>query len=75
MTPTDLILKCPVCGARFRDTPACGRCGTDLSHLMRLAARAGSARRRCRASLQNGDLADALRWDALARRLHRLEKP
>jgi hypothetical protein len=38
---------------------------------MRLAARAWAARRRCRAALQNGSLAEALRWNAMARRLRR----
>ena len=64
-------LKCPVCSARFRGSVTCSRCGSDLTAPMRVAARAWAARQRCRAALLKGDLADALRWSALARRLHR----
>lgn len=65
-------MKCPVCGARFRGSATCSRCGTDLSPLMRITARAWAARGRCRAALLAGDLAAAVRHAAAARRLHRV---
>ena len=67
-------LKCPVCGARFRGSATCSRCGTDLTGLMRLAARAWALRQRCRAALMAGDLAAALHWDGAARRLHNSQR-
>ena len=57
-------LKCPVCKVRFR-------CKTDLSALMRIAARAWAAREQCRAALAAGNLLPALRSSSRARRLHR----
>ena len=63
--------SCPVCGARFRSTPICSRCGTNLTPLMSIAARAWAARERSRSALNAGDLARAIRLEALARRLHR----
>lgn len=63
--------RCPVCRARFRDSATCSRCGTDLSMLMRLAARAHIARERCRLALEQGDLADALRCAREAEALQR----
>ena len=62
--------RCPVCSAPFRDRTTCPRCRTDLCALMRVAARAWAARQRCRAALLAGDLDAALRWSALADRLH-----
>lgn len=61
------ILKCPVCSARFRASATCSRCGTDLTLLMRTAARAWVARSHCRAALLAGDLPKALRLGAIAR--------
>ena len=66
-----LTLQCPVCAARFRGSVTCSRCGTDLSALMWIAARAWAARQRCRAALAAADLDGALHWAAAARRLHR----
>ena len=63
--------RCPVCGARFRSTPACSRCSTDLLPLMRIVARAWAARERSRSALNAGDLSRALQLEAKARRLHR----
>jgi uncharacterized membrane protein YvbJ len=62
-------LKCPVCGAKFRGDATCTRCGTDLTFLMRLAARAYAARQRCREALKMGHLELALKWSAAARRI------
>ena len=72
---TGLSLKCPVCGARFRGSGTCSRCGTDLRPLMRIAARAWRAREQCRAALRAGDLDSALRWSAVARRLQAVPAP
>lgn len=65
-----LTLKCPVCGARFRAAATCSRCGTDLTMLMRIAAKAWAMRERSRSALRGGDLAGAMRWVAAAQRLH-----
>ena len=71
-SPRPIVLKCPVCSASFRGATNCSRCGTDLSPLMQLAARAWRARRRSREALLAGDLDEALRWSAQSRRLHRV---
>ena len=70
---TAMVLKCPVCGARFRGTPACSRCGTDLESLMRLAAGAWVARQQARAALFRGDLNDALTLIRSAQHLQRVK--
>jgi len=72
LPPLPRQASCPVCGARFRSTTICSRCKTDLAPLMRIAARAWAARERGRSALNAGDLSRAFRWEALARRLHRL---
>ena len=54
-------LRCPVCGAAFRQTMNCPRCGADLGPLMTLLAHAWSARRRSRQALRDGDYALAVR--------------
>ena len=69
--PPPAPAKCPVCGARFRGSATCSRCGTDLAPLMALAARAWVVRDRCRRALLAGDLPAALRLAAAARRLQR----
>ena len=66
-----LVLKCPVCSAGFRGAMHCSRCGTDLSALMQLAARAWQLRQRTRQALLAGDLGQAFRWHAAAERLQR----
>jgi hypothetical protein len=50
---------CPVCQAKFRNNRTCSRCGTDLSPLMALAARAYALRRSAAGALRAGDLAHA----------------
>jgi len=67
--PPPAAFKCPVCGARFRESTTCSRCRSDLTLLMRIAARAWVARQRCRDALSRGDLHAALRWAGLADRL------
>jgi len=66
-------LKCPVCQAKFRGTAVCSRCGTDLTPLMRIAAKAWSARRQSVEALRAGNLSLALRLSAQARKLHRVD--
>jgi hypothetical protein len=66
-----ISLKCPVCGARFRGTPECSRCGTNLDALMRLAAGAWVVRQRARAALLQGDLDGTLSLSRAAQRLQR----
>ena len=67
--------RCPVCQARFRASPICSRCGTDLAPLMRVAARAHAARAAGRAALARGDLPIALQWIALADQLQAPARP
>jgi predicted amidophosphoribosyltransferase len=67
-----LSLSCPVCSARFRGSPVCSRCGSDLRELMRIAAAAWQARQRCRAALRAGDLEVAMRELHEARQLQSL---
>ena len=62
-------LRCPVCSSPFRDRTTCPRCRTDLTAMMRVAARAWAARQRCRAALVAGDLDAACRWSAAAEQL------
>ena len=69
--PKPLVLKCPVCSAGFRGATHCSRCGTDLSVLMRIAARAWQLRQRSRQALLAGNLEQALRCLWAAQRLQR----
>ncbi|MCC6536594.1 MAG: hypothetical protein IT162_03530 [Bryobacterales bacterium] len=62
--------RCPVCGAGFRGTPACSRCGADLTVLMRLAAEARQLRQAALAALAAGDVSQAAGLAARATRLH-----
>jgi hypothetical protein len=53
-------LCCPVCKARFRGVAECSRCGTDLTILMLLTARAYALRQAARKALMLGDPQSAL---------------
>ena len=66
---TAKVLKCPVCGVRFRGTPACSRCGTNLDALMRISAGAWVARQQARTALLRGDLNAALALSRIAQHL------
>ena len=74
MTASDETLCCPVCGARFRQSAQCPRCGADLSPLMSLAAEAFRLRRAAREALQAGDLQRCRTLSARARKLHATER-
>jgi len=62
--------RCPVCGAGFRRTPACSRCGADLTALMRLAAEASRMRQAAIAEMVAGNLSQAAALVGRARRMH-----
>jgi len=47
--------RCPVCGAPFRHSPDCVRCGADLRPVMTSLAEAWSLRQHARQSLRAGD--------------------
>lgn len=53
--------RCPVCGARFRKTKLCSRCGADLSPLMYLLAKAHRLREWARERLLAGNAREA--WE------------
>lgn len=63
-------MKCPVCGARFRGSRLCSRCGASLEPLMRALAEAYRLRQSARAALEQGDVRAAGERAALAERLH-----
>ena len=63
-------LVCPVCGARFRGTADCSRCGADLVALMLLVAQAYRLRQTARHSLRQGNFQVALASVQAAQRLH-----
>jgi hypothetical protein len=63
--------RCPACGAGFRGTSACSRCGADLSTVMGLATAAFLVRARARRRLAEGDIEGAA---ALARESERLDR-
>lgn len=63
--------RCPACGAFFRGTATCSRCGADLGAVMGLAAAAFLLRARARRRLIEGDLEDA---SALAQESERLDR-
>jgi predicted amidophosphoribosyltransferase len=54
-------LRCPVCGARFRSTRHCSRCGVDLSPLMALCAAAWQTRESARQAILEGEFGTAFR--------------
>ncbi len=64
---------CPVCGAGFRATRSCSRCGADLTPLMALAAESWRLRERGRRALQAGDFDSGLDLASAAQRLHATE--
>jgi hypothetical protein len=64
-------LRCPTCRAPWRGVATCGRCGTDLTMLMRIAARAWELREAARQALSKDDrVSDAVVFAHTACRLH-----
>jgi uncharacterized protein (UPF0212 family) len=61
---------CPVCGARFRGSSQCSRCGAGLTALMLLAAHAYVLRQAARQALKEGDYHAALASAQAAQRLN-----
>ena len=61
---------CPVCGASFRGSAACSRCGADLTIVMRLQASAWRLRRAARDAVRQGDAARAHALAAKAQMVH-----
>jgi hypothetical protein len=61
--------SCPACGARFRGTAICSRCGADLSVVMGLALAAFQLRERARRRLIEGDVDGAATLAEKAERL------
>jgi hypothetical protein len=62
---------CPACGAGFRGSARCSRCGADLSVVMGLAAAAFLLRGRARRLLIEGELDAAATVARGAQRLDR----
>lgn len=51
--------RCPVCRARFKDEPACYRCGADLSVLLNIEAEAAALERKAVTLLCAGQTLEA----------------
>jgi predicted amidophosphoribosyltransferase len=65
------ILRCPTCRTPWRGVTLCPRCGSDLTAVMRVAAKAWQLREAARAALRAGDRpAQALDLARAAYRLH-----
>jgi len=60
---------CPACGAGWRGTAICSRCGADLSVVMGLALAAFQLRARARRRLIEGDVEGAAALAGEAERL------
>ena len=71
LRPASAAMACPTCRAAWRDVATCPRCGTDLTALMRVAARAWELRQAARSALCAGDrTAEALALARAACQLH-----
>lgn len=65
------VLRCPTCRSSWRGVTICPRCGSDLTAIMRVAAKAWELREAARAALRAGDRpAQALDLARAACRLH-----
>jgi hypothetical protein len=65
------VFRCPTCRTPWRGVTICPRCGSDLSAIMRIAAKAWTLREAARAALRAGDRpAQALALARAACRLH-----
>jgi hypothetical protein len=61
---------CPVCGARFRGSSTCTRCGADLAPLMALLVESRRLREEARESLSAGRAREAAALARAALDLH-----
>jgi len=66
--------SCPTCGAPFRGTVRCGRCGADLAALTAVILAARKERELARRAILNGDGDAALLHVERALALHRTEQ-
>jgi predicted amidophosphoribosyltransferase len=65
------VLRCPTCRTPWRGVTLCPRCGSDLTAIMHVAAKAWELREAARAALCAGDRpAHALELARAACRLH-----
>ena len=67
-------VSCPTCGAAFRGTVRCGRCGADLAALTAVILAARKERELARRAILNGDGDAALLHVERALALHRTEQ-
>jgi rRNA maturation endonuclease Nob1 len=65
-------MRCPTCGARWRERTECPRCGSDLAPLMRVAAAAWRHRVAALEALHEGRVEEGLHHIREASRLHRM---
>ena len=65
---------CPTCGAPFRGTVVCGRCGADLAALTAVILAAREEREQARRAILDGDGDAALLHVDRALALHRSER-
>ncbi len=68
--PLEVPICCPVCKARFRGQRQCSRCGTDLSRLMLVVARAYALRCQAKRALLGARYGDACEMADKAQSLH-----
>ena len=66
-------VSCPTCGAPFRGTVTCGRCGADLAALTAVILAAREERELARRAILDGDGDAALLHIDRALALHRTE--
>jgi predicted amidophosphoribosyltransferase len=66
-------MRCPTCRAPWREEPACQRCGSDLTPVMRVAAAAFHHRTAATDALTAGRWSEALHHATEANHLHRTE--
>jgi hypothetical protein len=65
------VLRCPTCRTPWRGVTLCPRCGSDLTAIMRVVAKAWQLREAARTALRAGDRpAQALDLARAACRLH-----
>jgi len=66
----NILWRCPVCRAPFRETTTCSRCGADLSPLMGVLVQAWSLRQQSREAIGTGDYVRAAQLAHAADQAH-----